>query len=98
MFKEKISKVAAFVKENTSPAMLGASAVTGLVVIASPVFAADAGAPVPFSLTTAMISPIITALSANFSVALTAAFGLLAVTLVGKSAFGVVKGMISRAF
>ncbi|EHJ0806469.1 hypothetical protein KAB87_004104 [Salmonella enterica] len=94
MFKDKISAVVGFVKEKTSPAMLASSAVASVAVLASPAFAAD---PLPFSLTSTMIDPIIAALSANFGVALASAFGLLAVTLVGKAAFGVVKGMISRA-
>ncbi|EBR3741480.1 hypothetical protein B7808_12065 [Salmonella enterica] len=96
MFNANISKVAGFVKENTSPAMLAASAVTGLAVMASPAFAA-AGDPAPFTLTSAMIAPIVTALSSNFGVAVASAFGLLTITLVGKSAFSAVKGMISRA-
>lgn len=95
MFKGKISAVVGFVKENTSPAMLASAAVTGLAVVASPAFAAD---PVPFSLSATLLDPIITALSANFGVALAAAFGLMAVTLVGKASLGLVKGVISRAF
>lgn len=94
MFKDKISAVVGFVKKNATPASMASAAVFGLAVAASPSFAA---APVAFSLTATMIDPIITALAANFSVALTAAFGLLAVTLVGKAAFGVVKGVITRA-
>ncbi|EMW9316568.1 hypothetical protein AAE121_005318 [Salmonella enterica] len=94
MFKEKFSKISGFVKENTTPAMLASGVVTGLAVIASPAFAAD---PTPFTLTSAMIDPVITALSANFGVAVMSAFGLLTITLVGKSAFAAVKGMISRA-
>ncbi|HGB5419649.1 TPA: hypothetical protein ACIVQF_005418, partial [Salmonella enterica subsp. enterica serovar Muenchen] len=89
-------KVAGFVKENTTPAMLIASAVTGLSVMAAPVFAVDA-APTPFTLTSTMISPIVNALGSNFGVAVASAFGLLTITLVGKSAFSAVKGMISRA-
>lgn len=95
MFKEKISKVAGFVKDNSSPAMLASAAVTGLAVVASPAFAAD---PAPFSLTASLVDPIVTALAANFGVALAAAFGLMAVTLVGKASLGLVKGVISRAF
>lgn len=94
MFKEKVSKVAGFVKANTSPVMLASAVTTGLAVMASPAFAA---APTPFSLTETMVDPIVTALATNFGTALTAAFGLLAVTLVGKAAFGVVKGVITRA-
>ncbi|EBR8158603.1 hypothetical protein DOA20_26140 [Salmonella enterica subsp. enterica serovar Newport] len=95
--KAKVSAVAGFVKENTTPSMLTASAVTGLAVMAAPAFAADPGAPLPFTLTTAMISPIVNALGSNFGVAVASAFGLLTITLVGKSAFSAVKGMISRA-
>ncbi|HGG6664813.1 TPA: hypothetical protein ACJG8Q_005011, partial [Salmonella enterica subsp. diarizonae serovar 61:i:z] len=69
---------------------------TGLAVMASPAFAVGT-APTPFSLTDSMVDPIVTALATNFGTALTAAFGLLAVTLVGKAAFGVVKGVITRA-
>lgn len=101
MFKDKISAVVGFVKENATPASLASAAVTGLAVAASPAFAIGPvpGAPLtPFSLTADMVDPIVTALAANFGVALTAAFGLLAVTLVGKAAFGVVKGVITRAF
>ncbi len=94
MFKEKVSKVAGFVKANTSLVMLASAVTTGLAVMTSPAFAE---APAPFSLTGTMVDPIVTALAANFGTALTAAFGLLAVTLVGKAAFGVVKGVISRA-
>ncbi|EPD4814829.1 hypothetical protein ACSAK4_000910 [Salmonella enterica subsp. enterica serovar Newport] len=97
MFKEKFAKVAGFVKENTTPAMLAASAVTGLSVMAAPAFAVDASAPVPFTLTDTMIAPIVNALGSNFGVAVASAFGLLTITLVGKSAFSAVKGMISRA-
>ncbi|HFJ3371699.1 TPA: hypothetical protein ACGT6A_005152 [Salmonella enterica] len=97
MFKEKILKVSAFVKENTTPAMLTASAVTGLAVMAAPAFAVDAGEPTPFTLTSTMIAPIVNALGSNFGVAVASAFGLLTITLVGKSAFSAVKGMISRA-
>lgn len=95
MFKEKILKVAVFVKDNSSPAMLASAAVTGLAVVASPAFAAT---PAPFSLTADLVDPIIAALAANFGVALAAAFGLMAVTLVGKASLGLVKGVISRAF
>lgn len=94
MFKEKVSKVAGFVKANTSPVMLASAVTTGLAVMASPAFAVG---PTPFSLTETMVDPIVTALATNFGTALTAAFGLLAVTLVGKAAFGVVKGVITRA-
>ncbi|ECI5749289.1 hypothetical protein D5P88_25440 [Salmonella enterica subsp. enterica] len=97
MFIAKISKVAGFVKENTTPAMLAASAVTGLAVMAAPVFAVDTVGAAPFTLTSAMISPIVSALASNFGVAVASAFGLLTITLVGKSAFSAVKGMISRA-
>lgn len=100
MFKSKISAVVGFVKENATPASMASAAVTGLAVAASPAFAEGlqvAGLQ-PFSLTADMVNPIVSALAANFGVALTAAFGLLAVTLVGKAAFGVVKGVISRAF
>lgn len=96
MFKDKISKVTGFVKENTTPAMLAVSSVTGLAVMAAPAFADDA-APTPFTLTATMISPIVNALGSNFGVAVASAFGLLTITLVGKSAFSAVKGMISRA-
>lgn len=95
MFKDKISKVAGFVKENSTPVMLTVSAVTGLAVMAAPSFAA---APAPFSLTADLVDPIVSALAANFGVGLTAAFGLMAVTLVGKASLGLVKGVISRAF
>ncbi|EEG5674959.1 hypothetical protein G3G77_004770 [Salmonella enterica] len=96
MFKDKISAVVGFVKEKTTPSMLASSVVTGAAVIAAPSFAAP-GDPTPFTLTSAMIAPIVSALGANFGVALAAGFGLLTVTLVGKSAFGAVKGVISRA-
>ncbi|HDC2548983.1 TPA: hypothetical protein O7139_005508 [Salmonella enterica] len=97
MFKEKFAKVVGFVKENTTPAMLASSAVTGLAVMAAPAFAVDPAAPAPFTLTATMISPIVNALGSNFGVAVASAFGLLTITLVGKSAFSAVKGMISRA-
>lgn len=99
MFK-KISAVVGFVKEKTSPASLASAAAFGLAVAASPAFAVgETGTTLqPFRLTADMVNPIVSALAANFGVALTAAFGLLAVTLVGKAAFGVVKGVISRAF
>ncbi|HAF6279763.1 TPA: hypothetical protein G9F26_003958 [Salmonella enterica] len=96
MFKSKLSAVAGFVKKNATPSTLAGSAVAGLGVAASSVFAA-AGDPTPFTLTSAMIQPVITALSTNFGVAVASAFGLLTITLVGKAAFGAVKGMISRA-
>lgn len=100
MFKSKISAVVGFVKENATPASMTTAAVVGLAVAASPAFAVGEALPnlQPFSLTADMVNPIVSALAANFGVALTAAFGLLAVTLVGKAAFGVVKGVISRAF
>lgn len=94
MFKNKLSAVAGFVKKNTTPTVLAASGLTALAVVATPALAAD---PAPFSLTATMIAPIVTALSTNFGVALASAFGLLTITLVGKAAFGAVKGMISRA-
>lgn len=100
MFKDKISAVVGFVKEKTTPASLASSVTFGLAAAASPAFAlVDAGTALkPFSLSSDMLDPIVSALAANFGVALSAAFGLLAVTLVGKAAFGVVKGVISRAF
>ncbi|EBS9699806.1 hypothetical protein I3G73_000709 [Salmonella enterica] len=100
MFKDKISAVVGFVKENATPASMASAVVTGLAVAAAPAFAVGETSTSlqPFSLTADMVNPIVSALAANFGVALTAAFGLLAVTLVGKAAFGVVKGVISRAF
>ncbi|HAF2131340.1 TPA: hypothetical protein G9F27_005709 [Salmonella enterica] len=95
MFKEKYAKVAGFVKENTSPVTMATAAVVGLSVAASPAFAA---APAPFSLTASLVDPIVTALATNFGVGLTAAFSLMAVTLVGKASLGLVKGVITRAF
>ncbi|EKP8944846.1 hypothetical protein P4K07_004212 [Salmonella enterica] len=100
MFKDKISAVVGFVKEKTTPASVTSAVVVGLAAAAAPAFAVgETGTTLqPFSLTADMVNPIVSALAANFGVALTAAFGLLAVTLVGKAAFGVVKGVISRAF
>lgn len=89
-----VSPVASFIKKNVTAKTVVSCALFGSGFASVSAFAA---APTPFSLTAAMVDPIINALSANFSVALAAAFGLMAVTLVGKAAFSIVKGMISRA-
>lgn len=94
MFKSKISAVVGFVKKNTTPGVAAFSSVAGIAVAAPD---ASAASPAPFSLTSALVDPVITALSTNFGVAIAAAFGLMTVVLVGKASMGLVKGLVNKA-